>query len=231
MIDLSIKGARLELVEPFNPGESLFLVIHFEKIEITVPAIVLWCELESMLVDLIHDRYIAGVAFDRVSGAVQELINDLTAREAAIRIEDFRNYDRYRLISPLSGSFGDLAPISIADLSIRGARIMTAAQLGIGVSDHLRFHVDDEAGTIDVVGRVMWSAPSNVPGMVNHGLHIVGQDEVLRGAIERLCLRGDARIDLHSLRRKFDTMRALARRRQGETGADETSAVSEDATS
>lgn len=212
VIDLSVKGTRLELVERLEPGENVFLVIHWRQHEITVPATVLWCELESMLVDMVHDRYIAGLSFDRRSEAVEGLVNDLLSRDAAMRIEDFRNFDRYRLITTVSGSFGDLSPVSIADISLRGVRMISSEPLGVGASDHLRVHIDDTVGVLDVVGRVMWSSPSNVPRMYNTGLLVTGHDDAMREAINRLSMRSDARIDLDSLRRKFDTMRAQARR-------------------
>jgi hypothetical protein len=43
------------------------------------------------------------------------------------------------------------------------------------------------------------------------GLQIAGHEDALRLAIHRLCMRNEARIDLHSLRRKFDSMRTAAR--------------------
>lgn len=212
VIDLSVKGTRLELVERLQPGENVFVVIHWRQHEVTMPATVLWCELESMLVDMVHDRYIAGLSFDRRSGGVDELVNDLLAREAAMIIEDFRNFDRYRLITTLGGSFGDLSPVSVADLSLRGARIITSEPIGVGVRDSLRFYIDETIGSLDVVGRVKWSTKSNVPRMYNTGLLISGHDEAMRAAINSLSMRGDARIDIDSLRRKFDRMRAIARR-------------------
>jgi PilZ domain-containing protein len=211
VIDLSAKGARLELLQRFEPGESALVVIHWRQHEITVEASVLWCELESMLVDSVQDRYIAGLSFTERSAEVEKLINDLESRDAAMLIEDFRNFDRYRLISSLAGSFGEMSPVSLVDISMRGARIVTTQPLGVGVGDHLRFHVDESMGTVDVVGRVMWSAPSNVPRMYNTGLLIQGHDEVMREAINKLSMRGDARMDLDSLRRKFDSMRARLR--------------------
>lgn len=213
VIDLSSKGARIELIEPFEPGQTVFVVIVTKNGEVTVPGTILWCELESMLVDMIHDRYIAGVAFDRSSNAVDGLLDALSGQEAAIRVEDFRNFDRYRMIAPLTASFGSSAPVSVADLSIRGARITASERLGEGTGETLRFHVDEEIGTIEVFGRVVWAAPSNIPRMWNIGLLISGQDDQLRTAIHRLCVRGDARIDLDSLKRKFDTLRAQSRRR------------------
>lgn len=212
VIDLSVEGTRLELVEHLEPGESVFVAIHWRQHEVTVPAKVLWCELESMLLDMVHDRYIAGLAFERRSGGVDALVNELLSREAAMLIEDFRNFDRYRLIATLSGSFGEVSPVAVADISLRGARIITNEPIGVGVSDHLRFHVDETLGTLDVLGRVNWSAPSNVPRMYNAGLLITGHDDAMREAINSLSTRGDARIDIDSLRRKFDRMRAIARR-------------------
>jgi hypothetical protein len=217
-VDLSAKGARLEVVEPFEPGEPVYIVIAAKSNEITVPGTILWCELESMLVDSIHDCYIVGVAFDHPSGSVTTLIDHLLDQGGAIRIEDFRNFDRYRLVTPLSGSFGDVSPVSMLDISIRGARILSPQTFGVGVGEPLRFQAE---GDVTVVARVMWSAPSNVPEMYNTGLLITGQDEIMRAAIHRLCMKGDARIDLDSLKRKFDGLRAKARR-QGTVPSRET---------
>ena len=211
VIDLSAKGARLEVIEPFQPGEPVYLVIATKSNEITVPGNVLWCELESMLVDMIHDRYIVGVAFDHPSNSVSTLIDRLLDQGAALRIEDFRNFDRYRLITPLTASFGEGTPVSLLDLSIRGARILSTQSFGVGVGEQLRFRAD---GDVVVVARVMWSSRSNVPDMFNTGLLITGQDEIMRAAIHRLCMKGDARIDMDSLKRKFDGLRAKARRRE-----------------
>ena len=213
VVDLSVKGCRLELVEPLTPGEHLYVQIVAGNQEITVEGSVLWCEIDSLLVDMLHDRYLVGVAFLRPSSGAEALLQDLCGRELALRIEDFRDYDRYTLLSPLTGSFGEVAPVSILDLSIRGARISVPASLGMGSGAFLRFQVDRESGTTEVFGKVMWTTPS-VTGDTHAGLQISGSDETLRLAIDRLCIRGEARIDLDSLRRKFDTLRAQAARQK-----------------
>ena len=213
VVDLSTKGCRLELVEPLVPGEHLFLQIVGGNQEVTVEGSVLWCEIDSLLVDMLHDRYLVGIAFLRPSAAVTVLLEELCGRELAMRIEDFRDHDRYTLLSPVTGAFGEVAPVSILDLSIRGARISVPSSLGIGSGAVLRFQIDRESGTTEVFGKVMWTTPS-VTGDTHAGLQIAGADEQLRLAIDRLCIRGEARIDLDSLRRKFDNLRAQAARQK-----------------
>lgn len=211
IVDLSIKGARIELVEQFTPGESVFLVIVSNRGEITVPGTILWCEIDTLLMENIHDRYLAGVAFSHASATVDALLDELCGNDHAFRIEDFRDHDRYRVTAPLTGSFGEIAPVSILDLSIRGARIASEGKIPTGTGGQLRFQVDDENGPTDVYAKVMWSTPS-ISGGEQAGLLVSGEDEAMRHAIHRLCVRGEARIDLDSLRRKFDSMRAQSMR-------------------
>jgi hypothetical protein len=217
VVDLSNKGARIELVEPFQPGDAIYLVVVSGRGEITVPATILWCEIDTLLIENIHDRYLAGVAFAHTSAAVAELLDDLCSRDLAVRIEDFRDYDRYRVTAPLTASFGDLSPVSVLDLSIRGARVASEGKIGVGTGANLRFQVDGETGPVDVYGKVMWTAPAIIGGE-QAGLLITDHDERLRQAIHRLCIRGEARIDLDSLRRKFDQLRTQSASRQQMVG-------------
>jgi hypothetical protein len=155
-----------------------------------------------------HDTYLIGASFDRPSRVVTELLDDLLGREAAIRIEDYRSHDRYRITAPITASFGGTAPVSVLDISLRGARIASNARMGVGSHEHLRFQVDSEGGPIDVAGRVMWSSAGHNPNESYAGIAITGEDDKMRDVIEKLCMRGEARIDLDSLRRKFDALRA-----------------------
>lgn len=211
LVDLSIKGARIEMVEQFNPGESVFLVIVSSRGEITVPGTILWCEIDTLLMENIHDRYLAGVAFAHPSATVEALLDELCGADHAFRIEDFRDHDRYRVTAPLTGTFGEIAPVSILDVSLRGVRIASEGKIPTGTGGQLRFQVDDESGPTDVYAKVMWSTPS-AGGGEQAGLLVSGEDGALGGAIHRLCIRGEARIDLDSLRRKFDSMRAHSAR-------------------
>ena len=127
----------------------------------------------------------------------------------AIPIEDARSADRFHITARLTGSFGTIAPVSVIDLSVRGARIAVPQFVRFGTTSVLRFQVDGESGPIDVSSTVVWCLGAEKEGF-EAGLKIDAQEERLRLAIHRLCMRDEARIDLHSLRRRFDSMRALS---------------------
>ena len=209
IVDLSTKGARVQMVHPLEAGRKYYLIVSED---VTVSVTALWSELDSINIDMVHDTYLSGLAFDRPSRVVGELLDELVGRGAAVRIEAYRSYDRYRLTAPLTGSFGATAPVSLLDLSLRGARISAQHRIGVGSGDTLRFQVDGEDGPIDVYGRVAWAKQATT-GDYEAGLSIIGQDERMRAAIQRLCIRGEARIDLDSLRRKFDGLRATMAQR------------------
>ena len=209
VVDLSSKGARLELVEPFEPGEKVFLQIVSDSGELTVEGTILWSEIDSLLMDMLQDRYLVGVSFLRTSAVVNDLLDALCGKDQAIRIEDFRDHDRYHVTAPLTGSFADVAPVSLLDLSLRGARITSLSPIGNGASGPLQFQVDEESGPMDVFAKVIWARPAS-NGETQAGLLISSNDEQMRRIIHRLCIRGEARIDVDSLRRKFDQLRAAA---------------------
>ena len=209
LVDLSTKGARVQMVHPLEPGNAYYLIV---SPDITVSVTALWSELDSLNMDSIHDTYLIGLSFDRQSRVVGEFLEELAGRGAAVRIEDFRSCDRYRLTAPITGTFGESAPVSLLDLSLRGARVSAANKIGVGSGDHLRFQVDGEDGPIEVHGRVVWAKPGT-DGQHEAGIAILGQDDRMRAAIHRLCIRGEARIDLDSLRRKFENLRVAAAQR------------------
>jgi hypothetical protein len=212
IVDLSVKGARIELEESFRPGEEVSLVIGSSGGKITVPGTILWCEIDSLLLDNAHDRYLAGFAFREANTVVNNLLDGLCASDRAFRIEDYRGHDRYHVTAPLTASFGEVAPVSVLDLSVCGARISSEVRIPVGTGAQLRFQVDHENGPTDVYAKVVWSAA--IGGAEQAGLLVNGKDEVMRRAIHRLCIRGEGRIDLDSLKRKFDAMRAQSTRPQ-----------------
>src|SRR5439155_4978494 len=120
-------------------------------------------------------------------------------------IEDLRSADRYRICTPMTGVFGILQ-IGVQDLSIRGGRISLPYFIRVGTVSPLAFQVDAAGGPVEVLATVVWCLGSSASGF-EAGLKIDGEEERLRGAIHRLCMRDEARIDLHSLRRKFDALR------------------------
>lgn len=206
VVDMGIRGARIEVCRPFEPGSTINLIID----TIPIKAIVLWCQVDALNFSSENDGYLAGVAFERASTAVDELLTEISGRGGAIRIEELRSHDRYRITAPLTASFGDIAPVSVVDLSAAGARIAMLHRVLPGSTHELRFQVDDETGPINVSARVQWCKPSPIIREHYAGLSIDGAEDVLRTAIHRLCKRNEARIDLDSLKRKFDALRLVA---------------------
>jgi hypothetical protein len=206
VVDMGLRGARLEVRRPFEPGSSIDVIID----TIPVKATVLWCQVDALNFATDHDGYLAGVAFEKASTAVDELLTDISVRGGAIRIEELRLNDRYRITAPLTGTFGEIAPVSIVDISVAGARIAMLHRVLPGSEHPLRFQVDDETGPIDIKATVQWCKPSPIVREHYAGLRIDGEQEVLRGAIHRLCKRNEARIDLDSLKRKFDALRLVS---------------------
>ncbi len=206
VVDMGLRGARLELQRPFEPGATVDVIID----TIPVKAIVLWCQVDALNFASDHDGYLAGVAFEKASTAVNELLTDISGRGGAIRIEEMRSHDRYRITAPLTGTFGDIAPVSIVDLSVAGARIAMLQRVVPGHIETLRFQVDDQTGPINVSAKVMWCKPSPIIREHYAGLDIDAEQETLRIAIHRLCRRNEARIDLDSLKRKFDALRLVS---------------------
>lgn len=206
VVDMGLRGARLEVCRAFEPGSTIDLIID----TIPVKATVLWCQVDALNFAADHDGYLAGVAFEKASTAVDELLTDISVRGGAIRIEELRTHDRYRITAPLTGILGEIAPVSIVDLSVAGARIAMLHRVIPGSEHELRFQVDDETGPIVVKGNVMWCKPSPIIREHYAGLAIDGEQDVLRKAIHRLCKRNEARIDLDSLKRKFDALRLVS---------------------
>lgn len=207
VIDIGLKGVRIELYTPLQPGTAMLLVFA----SIRVPVQVLWCQVDALNFVLEQDQYLAGLTFEEPNAMIPELIDLLMAREAAIPIAEQRSHDRYRITAPLTGSLGEVAPVSLLDLSIRGARVRTPSALSEASTHQLRFQVDDESGPVNVDGTVMWCRSSSPSQGYEVGLNISGADEQLRRAILRLCVRNEARIELDSLKRKFDALRLTAR--------------------
>ena len=190
-----------------EPGQMVVLVVVTDRGNITVKGEILWCEIDSLQIDAAEDHYLSGVAFRHEIAGIKMVIDDLRSRDLAILIEDNRDHDRYRVSAPLTGRFGQVEPVSVLDLSMRGARIATEAEIEPEMEGRLSFQIDEENGTTEVDARVIWTAPA-ISGGQFAGLLIPDHDEIMRKAIHRLCTRGEARIDLDSLRRKFDQLRA-----------------------
>lgn len=214
VIDVSLKGARMEIQRPLPLGTRQLLSIETAGKAIAVPATVLWCELDDLsLAEPNSDRYVAGLVFDECSEAMGELIERMLKAGMVIPIEDARTADRFTINSRLTGTFGSGSPVGIMDISIRGVKMATNEFLRVGSKGSLRFQIDSETGPLEVEGTVMWCLGAVDAGF-EAGLKIEGHEDVLRVGIHRLCMRDEARIDLHSLRRRFDSMRTLSHQYQ-----------------
>ena len=205
VVDLSARGARVQLTQPFNMGASVQFRMQTERGTITTQATVSWCRMAALaLDDLECDRYLCGVMFDEEQPAVMQVIDDLVASEMAMRIEDARGTERYEITKQLQGSFGMHSSVRILDLSIRGARIGTDRPVPVGTAAALRFCVDRKH--IDLYAEMVWCKASERRSGFECGLRIEGEESLLRQVIAQLCTHNQARIDLNSLRRKFDPM-------------------------
>ena len=206
IIDLSLRGARLELNAPLPVGTRQRLVITTAHGVVDEPVTVLWSQIDDLSVDEDADRYVAGVELENPSDAVGELIERLLLSHSAVPIEDARGADRFRLSVPMTGVFSTMQA-EVADLSIRGARIILREFVRVGMVSPFAFQVDAATGPVEVMATVVWCLGSLKDGFET-GLKIDGEEERMRPAIHRLCMRDEARIDLHSLRRKFEALRA-----------------------
>src|SRR5207253_635047 len=131
IVDLSLKGARLELNSPLRVGSRHRMVIMTTEGLVDEQVTVLWSQIDDLPIENGPDRYMAGVEFDGHPTAVGELIERLLASHNAIPVEDARTVDRYRMSVPMTGIFGILQ-IGVQDLSIRGARITLPYFIRVG---------------------------------------------------------------------------------------------------
>ena len=205
IVDLSVRGARLHMTQPAAIGSTLTLTIEAAGQQIAVPATVSWCRMAALALDDFEtDRYLLGVMFDSEQPAVTKVIDDLVASEQAMRIEDARDSERYEITTQMTGSYGMHSPIRLLDLSVRGARIGTDRLVPPGTIAPLRFRVDRKH--IDVNAEMVWCRASEKRGGFECGLRIEGEEALLRQVIAQLCNQNHARVDLQSMRRKFDPM-------------------------
>src|SRR5947207_204396 len=107
VVDLSTKGARLQLTQPLTAGTKLPFVLPLNDGTVSVPATVLWCRMAAMaLDDAESDRFLAGVSFERQIPEIASVIAELVTGEGALLIEDHRTVQRFRLPAPVVASFG-----------------------------------------------------------------------------------------------------------------------------
>lgn len=205
VVELSLRGARLEVDAPLPVGSRQRIVIDTTECTVNEEATVLWSQVDDLSFEHGVDRYVVGVEFENPGESLGELIERLLLSGSALRIEDFRTADRFRLSVPITGVFGTMQ-VTVVDLSIRGARVAMREFIPVETAGALAFQIDTADGPLEVMATVAWCIGAPREGF-EAGLNIEGQEERMRAAIHRLCMRNEARIDLQSLGRKFESLR------------------------
>jgi len=150
-------------------------------------------------------RFVSGVRTYGAPEVVEGLLEHLAKAKRTTRIEELRGGDRFNLQPPIEGRFAG-ARVTIENLSVRGARIVTSASISAGARGTLSFL------TIDVASQFAWCAVKSLdPTTYRAGLAINDKPELMRLAIGKLCENGQASLDTHSLALKLKIIRARAR--------------------
>lgn len=209
VIDISVKGARLQLTDQVAKGSNLPFTINAGGVALVISSTVLWCDLGAFsLSDDESDRYLCGIAFEQPVSMIGHLIEDLIASDAATVIEECRNNERYRVTAPLTASFAGVKGARVLDLSIRGARLALPAGMKMGTTATLRFHFNGRETPVDLDATVVWSRAAERKGRFEAGLRIEGDEDWLRTVIDELSLRNGVEVERNSLDRKFDPFAA-----------------------
>ena len=212
VVDLSVKGARVQVNQAFNVGAKVGLSLIAGDEPISTAATVLWCQMAALALDDDEsDVYLAGVMFDEPLPVVETILDSMVENEAAIAIVDARSTERYCITIPLHGTFGeDGAEVRVVDLSTRGVRIIAREPVAAGTTASVRFRLEP-GPAVDVIGKVVWCNPADRKRGYSVGISIPGEEALLRAVIAQMCMRKQARVDMNSLRRKFDPMRSAQR--------------------
>lgn len=207
VVDLSTKGARLQLTQALKVGANVNFQINLEDATVATTASVLWCDAAALaLHDEESDRYLCGVGFQRSLSVVRHLIHDLCVAGSAVPIEESRRSERYRVTVPLAATFGALECARVLDLSFRGARLTTPSMLQAGTSGKLHFRIGESDMPVEVTATVMWSRPAQRKGRFETGLRIDDGEAWLRAVIDELSLRHGILVEEGTLSRKYDPL-------------------------
>jgi hypothetical protein len=200
--DISNKGARFTHDHSLEMGYKSVLRLALDgRPPLQLEAVVVWTQVDP----IVPSRFVSGVRTYGAPDVVDGMLEQLRKGKRATRIEELRRSDRFAMQQPLEGRF-DGARVTIEDLSVRGARIVTTASVAAGARGTLSFM------TVEVSAQVAWSAIKSLdPTTYRAGLAIGEKAEQMRLAIGQLCESGQASLDTHSLALKLKVIRARAR--------------------
>jgi hypothetical protein len=209
--DISAKGARFKHERPLEMGSKSVLQVPVDgrPLPVKLEAVIVWSQPDASA----PGKFVSGARTYGEPMVVDALLSELHASRRSNRIEELRSTDRFFVLPALKAVFGD-AGVYIEDLSARGARIETTAELPKGLAAQLVFNVPDTTLEVAVSGRVVWAAMKSIEGQLRRfraGLAISEKPELLRLVIGQLSELGRATLDTQSLRLKLKVLRARAR--------------------
>ena len=210
--DISARGVRFRHEAPLQTGAKSILRIAVEPQvpHLDLETIVVWTQADTTT----RGKFVSGSRTYGPPGAVDSLLAQLRVSKRTQRIEELRSTERFSVIPGLDGVLGD-QPVTVEDLSARGARIATAAELVNGATSVLRFQLPDAQISVEVPAQVMWTGMKSIDasGAARYraGLLIQQKPEMMRLAIGHLTEPGRAAIDAHSLGLKLKILHARAR--------------------
>ncbi|HEV2719661.1 MAG TPA: PilZ domain-containing protein [Thermoanaerobaculia bacterium] len=213
--DISMKGARFTHGHSVQMGQKSLLRLSAEGHLLQVEAVVVWTQVDP----LSPSRFVSGVRTYGAAEAIEGMLDELPKAKRTTRIEELRRSDRFDVQQPIGGRFGGAA-VTIENLSVRGAGIVTTVPLAKGERGTLAFL------NAEVTAEVAWCAVKSLdPRTFRVGLFINEKAELMRLCIGQLCEGGHASLDTHSLALKLKIIRARARRLAPSFRAVETAGV------
>ncbi|HKS21717.1 MAG TPA: PilZ domain-containing protein [Thermoanaerobaculia bacterium] len=201
--DISAKGARFTHGHSLQMGQKALLRLPLDgrPAPLQLEAVVVWTQIDPIS----PSRFVSGVRTYGAPEVMEGMLEHLRKSKRTTRIEELRGGDRFAMQQPLAGTFGG-APVTIENLSVRGARIVTAATLAPARQAAFSFL------NVEVIAQVAWCAIKSLdPTTYRAGLAIAEKAELMRLAIGQLCESGHAILDTQSLALKLKIIRARAR--------------------
>src|SRR4051812_39722619 len=73
LVDLSLKGARLELSQAITPGSGIHLRVQSPYGGLDTDATILWAQIDQLQFDGSDDQYLAGILFTQREPAAESM--------------------------------------------------------------------------------------------------------------------------------------------------------------
>lgn len=208
--DISANGARFRHDADVEAGAKSILQILSDGRTINLEAVVVWTQPDPQFAG----KFLSGARTYGPPEVLQGILAQLQTSRRTTRIEELRSTERFYVLPALPGQYGG-RPVTIEDLSARGARIELPVEPPRGSVATLQFAVPESDLEVSVAGQVVWTSLKAITGAslrsFRAGLQIGEKPELLRLAIARLCDLNRAALDMHSLRLKLKVLRARAR--------------------